>query len=151
MHHYSFLSIWKIQAPLTAVWDTIYASEKWPDWWDDIEYVIELKEGDENGIGSIREYSLKSPLGYPINFRLELLQNVHFHFLEGKVTGDLSGKGSWRFYKDRTFTVAEINWEVKTTKWWMNLCAAILAPFFKWAHAFVMKKGEKALQRKLEK
>lgn len=33
MARFALVTKWHIAAPQTAVWDAIYASERWPEWW----------------------------------------------------------------------------------------------------------------------
>jgi len=33
MVDYDFLTTWRLAAPLNLVWETIYHSERWTEWW----------------------------------------------------------------------------------------------------------------------
>ncbi|HKQ32652.1 MAG TPA: polyketide cyclase, partial [Thermodesulfobacteriota bacterium] len=41
------------------------------------------------------------------------------------------------------------DWQVETTKPWMNLIAPLARPIFKWNHDVVMKWGAEGLARRL--
>jgi len=30
---YEFITIWKVKAPQQQVWDLIFNSDRWPNWW----------------------------------------------------------------------------------------------------------------------
>ena len=66
MPQYSFVSIWEVEAPIESVWAAIKESEKWPSWWKYVAKVVELKKGDESGVGGVRRYTWASPLPYRV-------------------------------------------------------------------------------------
>ena len=67
---YSFITHWKIKAPVEKVWEAIYHSLDWPDWWKGVVRVVELEHGDENGIDGMRSYTWKSKLPYQLTFTM---------------------------------------------------------------------------------
>jgi carbon monoxide dehydrogenase subunit G len=71
MAAYEFVTIWRVHAPIETVWEEIYYSERWSEWWPGVEEVEELKEGDDLGVGSIRRYTWKSKLPYKLTFDVE--------------------------------------------------------------------------------
>ena len=82
MAAYEFVTIWRVHAPKEKVWDEIYYSEKWPEWWPGVEEVTELKEGDELGVGSIRRYTWRSKLPYKLTFNVETVRVEPIRFLK---------------------------------------------------------------------
>jgi hypothetical protein len=146
---YSFTTKWKLKAPLEAVWYAIYYSEEWPQWWKDFTSVTEIEKGDEQSIGSIRVYKLRSPFMYTLTFHLLLTKRKDLHFLEGRATGELEGTGAWHFKEQDGITEVTCTWNVATNIKWMNAFAFMLKPLFKYNHGVVMKHGAKALAKKL--
>ena len=43
---YSFLSTWCLEAPREPVWEAIWESERWPEWWRGVVAAKKLAEGD---------------------------------------------------------------------------------------------------------
>jgi hypothetical protein len=66
MASYQFLTTWLIEADRERVWDAIYDSERWPEWWKGVEEATKLEEGDDTGIGQFGRYVWKAKL--PIAF-----------------------------------------------------------------------------------
>lgn len=146
---YSFTTKWETPAPLNEVWEAIRNSLDWPEWWKSFTDVTELNHGDENGIGGIYRYTLKSPTHYKLTFDLQLTERIEHKKLEGKASGELEGTGTWLFEEKNGITFIECIWNVKTTQRWMNALAFILMPLFKYNHRMVMKKGGQYLAKKL--
>jgi Polyketide cyclase / dehydrase and lipid transport len=146
---YKFVTVWKIEAPVEKVWDAITDSLKWPEWWKGVEKVVELEKGDADGIGSLRRYTWKSALPYRLSFDMRLTKMEKYKYLEGDALGELQGKGIWHFKQDGNITTIRYNWDVSTTKAWMNLVSPLLKPAFEWNHDYVMKSGGEGLAKLL--
>jgi hypothetical protein len=149
MAKYEFETIWRFKSPLEPVWEMIYHSERWPSWWKGVERVEVVKEGGEDGIGSIYRYTWKSKLPYRLTFEMQLKRVEPMRIIEGVALGELSGKGLWQLSSDGEITTARYDWQVETTKRWMNLLTPIARPLFKWNHDVVMGWGAKGLAKRL--
>ncbi len=147
---YNFTTQWVLKATITEVWSIMTASEQWPEWWKGVISVTELAKGDEKGLGSIRRYTLTSPMYYELSFDLLLTERKEFQLLEGKVSGKLEGTGIWTFSQRNDICYITCYWKVKTNVRWMNVLAPLLAPLFRYNHKIVMISGAKGLARKLE-
>lgn len=149
MASYDFVTIWRIEAPIEEVWKEIYYTECWSEWWKGVISVEELKEGDDLGVGSIRRYTWKTKLPYKLIFDIETVKVEPMNYLEGKSSGELEGKGIWRLSQDGEHTIARYDWNVNTTKLWMNILAPLARPLFEWNHNIVMRWGAESLAKRL--
>lgn len=147
---YSFITKWAIEAPLKNVWDAIYESTAWPQWWKGVKAVEVIKEGDENGIGGIRRYTWGSVLPYTLSFNMELKERKNFSYMCGVAFGELEGMGEWLFREENGVTYVQYNWNVHTAKAWMNYLSFLLKPAFKYNHDVVMRWGAEGLAKKLD-
>ncbi|UEG50804.1 SRPBCC family protein [Ferruginibacter lapsinanis] len=148
-YQYSFETIWQVKAPLQKVWKAIYEQEKWPDWWRGVISVETLQEGDETDLGKKVRYTWRSILPYTLTFDMESCNIQEPFILEGIAYGELEGEGKWRFLEENGVTTLQYNWDVNTTKKWMNNLRPVLKPLFKWNHDVVMKRGARGLAKKL--
>lgn len=148
-YQYSFITIWKLKAPIQAVWQVIYEQEKWPEWWKGVVKVETLEKGDENDIGKKMRLTWKSFLPYELKFDSISTKIEPPFFMEGLAYGELTGAGKWYFKEEGGITTVQYNWNVNTSKKWMNVLAPILKPLFKWNHNIVMRWGAKGLAKKL--
>ena len=149
MKDYKFVTIWRVKAPIESVWNQIYHSLDWPTWWKGVEAVSEVQKGDESGIGSIHRYTWKSKLPYKLSFDMQTVRIEPPVLLEGIAVGELQGRGLWQLSADGDETVVRYDWNVQTTKQWMNLISPIARPLFKWNHNVVMSWGAKGLEERL--
>jgi hypothetical protein len=151
MEYYEFVTIWRFDAPIEKVWETIKHSETWHEWWKGVIRVVELKKGDANGIGSIRRSTWKSALPYKLEFDAEIVKIEELKTIEVKAFGELEGIGLWIFTAiNESETLVCYDWKVKTTKAWMNWLSPISIPFFKWNHNIIMNWGGEGLAKKLD-
>jgi uncharacterized protein YndB with AHSA1/START domain len=142
---YRFLTTWLIEADRERVWDAIYDSERWPEWWKGVEEAEKLEEGDESGVGQYGRYVWKSKLPYRLEFFVLTTKVERPHLLEGEASGELAGTGRWRLFEHDGTTAIVYEWNVRTTRAWMNLLAPIARPIFAVNHDYVMRNGGQGL------
>lgn len=149
MAEYRLSSCWRIAAPLDEVYRTIRDSGDWPDWWPSVERVVDLEKGDDSGVGRVQCHVWKGPLPYRLAFELKVMRIEPLCALEAAVHGEVEGTGAWTFSTDGAFTNVRHDWQVRTTRRWMNALAPFARPLFEWNHAAVMRLGERSLARRL--
>jgi hypothetical protein len=140
-HSYSFLTTWLLESPREPVWDAIHDQKCWPQWWHGVEVAEELKPGDDGRVGAVARMVWKSLLPYRVEFEITTTRIERPHILEADVVGELSGVGRWRLYEQEGVTAVLYDWNVVTTKAWMNTVAPVARPVFEWNHNWVMKRG----------
>lgn len=142
MAEYAFLTTWLLDSPRQAVWEVIHDQARWPEWWRGVEEAEELSRppGGED-IGTVSRMVWKSLLPYRVEFEVTTTRVEHPHVLEGHAVGELEGVGRWRLYEQGGITAVLYEWNVQTTKPWMNLLAPLLRPAFEWNHDWVMARG----------
>jgi uncharacterized protein YndB with AHSA1/START domain len=145
MTDYEFLTTWVLEAERERVWEAIYASERWPEWWKGVEEATKLEEGNETGVGQYGRYVWKAKLPYRVEFFMRTTRVERPGLLEGQATGELAGTGRWRLFEEGGVTAVVYEWKVRTTRAWMNLIAPIARPVFKGNHDYVMRNGGRGL------
>ena len=149
MAEYAFLTAWRVAAEREAVFEVLHDSERWPEWWDGLERVVKLEDGDTDGRGSLGLYTWRSFMRYRLEFQMRITRVDRPYRLEGAATGELAGVGSWRLYEDEGGTAVLFEWRVRTTRTWMKLLAPIGRPVFRWNHDRIMRAGGRGLARRL--
>ena len=145
MAEYRFLTTWLLEAPKERVWDAIYESERWPEWWKGVLEADKLEEGDEDGLGRYGRYVWKSKLPYKLEFFVLTTRVEKPYLLEGDASGELAGVGRWRLFERDGVTAALYEWNVHTTRAWMNLLTPVARPIFAVNHDYVMRNGGRGL------
>lgn len=145
MAEYHLLTIWRINAPLPQVYDAIHDSTRWPDWWQGAEKVEPIADSGSDGIYSIRRYSWRGKLPYPVVFDIRATRIKKLVAIEGLASGDLEGKGHWHFSRQGPVSVVRFEWHVRSTKWWMNLLAPVARSIFINNHVRLMTQGGEGL------
>lgn len=149
MAAYRFITHWHLDAPVDRIYDAIFNSLEWPQWWRGAEAVAELDPGDADGIGSIRRYTWKSRLPYRLMFDACTTRIEPMSLLEAAVGGDLKGCGRWLFRHEDGVTIVRYEWFVDTTKRWMNLMAPLARYAFRKNHDWLMERGAEGLAHRL--
>jgi Polyketide cyclase / dehydrase and lipid transport len=146
---YSFVTKWELEASLQEVWDAIYNSLEWPQWWKGVLSVEEIEKEDENGINGVKSYTWKSVLPYNLTFTMRLTEKQPMKMLKGIAFGELEGLGKWTFNEQNGIIQIQYNWDVYTEKAWMNYLSFLLKPAFRYNHNVVMHWGAIGLAKKL--
>jgi uncharacterized protein YndB with AHSA1/START domain len=146
---YSFLTTWLLESPREPIWDAIYDQASWPQWWRGVEEATEVRAGEESGVGTVARMAWKSLLPYRIEFEVTTTRVERPHILEADAVGELSGVGRWRLYEQGGVTAVLYEWNVATSKAWMNALAPIARPVFEWNHDWVMARGGEGISQLL--
>jgi uncharacterized protein YndB with AHSA1/START domain len=149
MAEYHFVSRWRIQAPIERVWEEIFHAERWPSWWKYVDRVDELERGAADGVGRRQYLLFRTRLPYKVGFEVRATRVQPPSTLEADATGELEGTGRWMLTPDDGGTLVRYNWDVRTTRWWMNLLAPVARPAFRWNHDELMREGGESLARRL--
>jgi uncharacterized protein YndB with AHSA1/START domain len=146
---YSFLTTWLLDSPREPVWEAIYDQERWPSWWRGVESAEEIRPGEDGGVGTVSRLVWKSLLPYRVEFEVTTTQVERPHLLEADAVGELTGLGRWRLYEHGGATAVLYEWNVATSKPWMNLLAPLARPAFEWNHDWVMARGGEGIAKLL--
>jgi hypothetical protein len=146
---YRLLTIWRIEAPMDKVYTSIQDSPCWPDWWPGVRNVEQIAAGDADGIDSVWRYTWQGQLPYRLVFEVCATRIEKLVAIEGIVRGDLEGIGRWHFSRQGAVSVVHCEWQVRSTRWWMNLIAPFARSMFIHNHALLMTQGGVGLARLL--
>jgi len=150
MAQYSFLTTWLLDSPREPVFEAIYDQARWPQWWRGVEEAEELRPGNgDDGVGTVARMVWKSLLPYRVGFEVTTTRVERPHLMEGDAVGELTGTGRWRLFEREGVTAVLYEWNVATTKAWMNLVAPVARPVFEWNHDWVMARGGEGIARLL--
>jgi hypothetical protein len=91
----------------------------------------------------------RSRIPYVLEFEFEVEHVDAPHEMFGRAAGELTGTGHWRLFERNGVTAVTYDWNVRTTRAWMNALAPIARPVFEYNHNVVMRWGGEGLARHL--
>ena len=139
--HFDLVSHWHIAAPVERVWAALADPESWPVWWPYVRSVRTLRQGDADGLGSVRRIEWATRLLYKIVIEVEAVESLRLERLRGRSSGHLRSQGIWLLRSEHGCTAVTYLWRVELGKGWMRWLAPVLAPLFRWNHDAVMRAG----------
>jgi len=92
----------------------------------------------------------RSRIPYDLAFEFAVERTERPHQMYGTATGELTGTGHWRLYEEAGVTAVTYEWNVRTSKGWMNALAPVARPVFEYNHNVVMRWGGEGLARHLD-
>ena len=141
--HYRFLTAWLLDAERRAVWRELRDAGSWPEWWRGVERVATLAPDEHYRI------AWRSRIPYDLEFEFVVHDLDEPCAMSGEARGELTGTGHWRLFEQNGVTAVTYEWNVRTTKRWMNALAPVARPIFEYNHNVVMRWGGEGLARRL--
>jgi hypothetical protein len=148
-YRYRFLTTWLLETSRAAAWDVLQDPLGWPEWWRGVVRVKQLDHGDEQGVGCIYRVAWRSRVPYLLEFDFTVRRVDPPCCMAGDASGDLEGSGVWRLFEQDGVTAVLYDWDVTSTKRWMNLVGSVGRPVFEHNHDAVMRWGGEGLARRL--
>jgi hypothetical protein len=111
--------------------------------------VSELDAGDPCRVGSRYRIAWRSRVPYELEFDFTVRTVDAPCCMAGHAEGDLDGTGIWRLFEQDSITAVVYEWDVASTKRWMNAMAPLARPVFEYNHDAVMRWGGEGLARRL--
>ena len=108
-----------------------------------------LADGDGRRVGSRYRIAWRSLIPYELEIDFTVKRVDEPCCMGGDATGDLDGAGIWRLFEQDAVTAVLFDWDVTTTKAWMNLVGPLVQPMFERNHDVVMRWGGEGLARRL--
>jgi hypothetical protein len=146
---YRFVTTWRFDAPVDRVFAVLADIGRWPEWWHGVRRAELIEPGDADGVGALWRYAWRGGLPYDVRFDSRVTRVEAPHLLEGRAAGELVGTGLCRLFGDAGTTTVVYDWDVRTTRPWMNRLAPLARPLLAWNHDRVMRHGSEGLARRL--
>jgi uncharacterized protein YndB with AHSA1/START domain len=146
---YRFLTTWLLETSRAEAWEVLQDPVHWPEWWRGVQRVEELDGGDAERVGSRYRIAWRSRVPYELEFDFTVRKVDEPCCMVGDATGELEGTGTWRLFEQDGVTAVLYDWNVRTTRRWMNLAAPLARPVFEHNHDIVMRWGGEGLARRL--
>ncbi|MET8982302.1 SRPBCC family protein [Streptomyces sp. NPDC004539] len=141
--HYRFHSLWRLPAPVAAVYTALERAEDYPHWWPQVRSVT--RADDTTGVVRIR-----ATLPYTLTFTArEVRRDPVAGVLEISMSGDLEGWARWTLEAHGGGTLARYEQAVVVRKALLRVLAVPGRPVFRLNHRLMMRAGRRGLVRVL--
>lgn len=148
MAAYSFVTHWRFDAPIAAVWHELDDAASYPQWWPSIVAYQDLTPAI-HGLGARAERVVRGRLPYDLRYTTTVTCYDPPREIAYDSIGDLKGSGRFVLHEEHDQTQVVFYWNVSTAGFWLNLLAPLLKPLFAWNHNWVMAQGERGLADRL--
>jgi hypothetical protein len=91
----------------------------------------------------------RSRIPYELEFDFAVERSEAPREMEGQASGALTGTGRWCLFEQGRVSAVLYEWNVHTTKRWMNLLGPVARPVFEYNHDVVMRWGGEGLAQRL--
>jgi len=142
--NYHFVTHWRIRGPIGLVYSILKEGKNYSKWWGSA--YKSTKEVAKNSV----EVLVRAKLPYTLRFTTELLSENKPHGFVLKASGELVGTGRWALRESGEITEVIFYWDVWAEKKIIRWFSFLLKPLFVWNHDWVMKEGEKGLQKEVD-
>ncbi len=149
MARYRFLTTWLLEAGRQDCWDVLEDVQRWPVWWTGVQSAEEVAPGDPRRVGSVHRVRWRAHVAYSVEFDFRVEEVREPALMSGRSSGGLEGAGTWRLMEQDGVTAVIYDWDVRTTRAWMNALAPVARPLFTRSHDRVMRQGGEGLARRL--
>ena len=149
MARYRFLTTWLLEAPRQECWDVLQDVLGWPEWWPGVESVDQIDVGDERRVGSLHRVRWRARPAYSVELEFLVEEVREPALMSGRSSDDLEGTGTWRLMELDGVTAVLYEWDVRTTREWMNALAPLARRLFVRNHERIMRQGGEGLARRL--
>ncbi|MFT4305354.1 MAG: hypothetical protein QM604_00525 [Microbacterium sp.] len=149
---YRFRTVWRLPADPRRCWAELLRVLEPADTaapWRGVRIASEHVKAAGPEAGDRVTMWVRSPLGFGLRADLVLTEVTPGVRLCARSAGDLRGAGRVELYRSGRGTAAVVRWEVSPQKPWMRRLPQLTRPAFVAAHALVMRRGRRALRRRL--
>ena len=147
---YRFVSRWSVLGTPEEVSDVLSDPLELSRWWPSVYLdVAPIAAGDDRGVGRSVRIRSRGFLPYTLDWELSVIASDRPGGFSVEATGDLAGRGVWRFEPAGARTLATYDWRVRAEKPLLRVLSPVLRPLLAANHRWAMRRGEESLELEL--
>jgi quercetin dioxygenase-like cupin family protein/uncharacterized protein YndB with AHSA1/START domain len=142
---YQFVDEWDVAAPPDAVFAALEDASSYPEWWRPV--YLEAHADGPAAVGHRSTQRFKGRLPYRLRTETTTVRHEPPNLLEGDVTGDLRGRGTWTLTAlPDGGTHVRFEWRVFADRPLLRVLTPLLRPAFRWNHAWAIARARDGLE-----
>jgi uncharacterized protein YndB with AHSA1/START domain/quercetin dioxygenase-like cupin family protein len=143
-NEYLFVDEWDVAAPPQAVFEALSDARTYPRWWTPV--YLDVDADGPPTLGKVSRQHFKGRLPYHLNTESTITRLEPPHVVEGDVTGDLRGRGTWTLTPTASGTHVRFDWRVFADRKLLRLLTPVLRPVFRWNHNWAIARAMEGLE-----
>jgi uncharacterized protein YndB with AHSA1/START domain/quercetin dioxygenase-like cupin family protein len=143
-NEYLFVDEWDVAAPVQAVFEALADARTYPRWWTPV--YLDVDADGPPALGKVSRQHFKGRLPYHLHTESTVTRLEPPHVVEGDVTGDLRGRGTWTLTPTATGTHVRFDWRVFADRKLLRLLTPALRPVFRWNHNWAIARAMEGLE-----
>jgi mannose-6-phosphate isomerase-like protein (cupin superfamily)/uncharacterized protein YndB with AHSA1/START domain len=141
---YLFVDEWDVAAPPDEVFDALADARTYPLWWRPV--YIDVEAHGEPALGKVSRQHFKGRLPYHLRTESTIVRLEPPRVIEGEVTGDLRGRGTWTLTETPGGTHVRFDWRVHADRRLLRVLTPLLRPAFRWNHDWAIARAIEGLE-----
>jgi uncharacterized protein YndB with AHSA1/START domain/quercetin dioxygenase-like cupin family protein len=143
-NEYLFVDEWDVAAPPQAVFEALADARTYPRWWTPV--YIDVDADGPPRLGKLSRQHFKGRLPYHLHTESTITRLEPPRVVEGDVTGDLRGRGTWTLTPTATGTHVRFDWRVFADRRLLRVLTPVLRPAFRWNHNWAIARAMEGLE-----
>ena len=141
---YLFVDEWDVAAPPQAVFEALADARTYPRWWTPV--YLDVDADGPPRLGKVSRQHFKGRLPYHLHTESTITRLEPPNVVEGDVTGDLRGRGTWTLTPTASGTHVRFDWRVLADRRLLRLLTPVLRPVFRWNHNWAIARAMEGLE-----
>lgn len=142
---------WRVRGSVQEVYDICSDFLDYQRWWPEVYLNIQPAGIDEETKSERYALLTRGKLPYKLRWTSCKTHEDAPRTLSLKASGDLAGRGTWRFEQDGEYVIARFDWYVNAEKPLLKRLSWLMKPIFRSNHDWAMRKGLESLDRELSR
>jgi uncharacterized protein YndB with AHSA1/START domain/quercetin dioxygenase-like cupin family protein len=143
-NEYLFVDEWDVAAPPQAVFEALADARTYPRWWTPV--YLDVGADGPPRLGTVSKQHFKGRLPYHLHTESTITRLEPPRVVEGDVTGDLRGRGTWTLTPTATGTHVRFDWRVLADRRLLRVLTPVLRPAFRWNHDWAIARAMEGLE-----
>jgi len=150
VNEYYMPTSWRVKGDIHEIYDVCSNFLDYKRWWPSVYLDIQTAGMDEETGNEVYSIYSKGWLPYTLRWRSCKTSESRPRLLSLKASGDLDGRGTWKFEQDGEYVNVHFDWYVTAEKPLLKYLSPIMKPIFRANHRWAMNKGLESLRQELD-